>query len=105
VEWVLPAWELRLRGGLRYSRGGFSGSTIADESTADLSSWAYREDPRLALSGGLAYLMEERVALELSAERESWTRHWLEWATTSQRSEMRQKVERWQLRMGVLYRF
>lgn len=105
VEWVLPAWELRLRGGLRYSRGGFSGSTIADESTADLSSWAYREDPRLALSGGLAYLMEERVALEFSTERESWTRHWLDWATTTQRSEVRQTVKRWQLRMGVLYRF
>jgi len=107
AEWTLPATELRLRGGVRISQGGLSSQTMTGESSdgTPFTYWEYGADSRrVAWSAGLSHLMEERVALDLAVERESWRQHWLEWATPQERSEIRQKVSRWKVRLGLLYR-
>jgi hypothetical protein len=106
-EWTVPRTDLRLRAGAWLETSPRAGTRLTDRDDDDAlyGYWAYHTEQRRAgLSAGLSWLMQEAVALDLSASRESWELSWLEFGQEDYQSVIRQKLARWRLQLAITYR-
>lgn len=106
-EWYVPGTDLRLRAGA-WSAGEARTNALLtawDADEAPYSYWNYRvEQPRRGASLGLSLLLQEAVALDVSASRESWELRYLEFLQDDTRMVRTERSSRWRVQLGLTYR-
>ena len=106
-EWTVPGTDLRLRAGAWRESPARSAARLTDYDDTDTAYqyWDYQDTgPRQGLAGGISWLLQEVVALDISAARETWSRRWLEFAQGAQESVIRQRMTHWRFQLAMTYR-